>query len=75
MLLELGPVVRSVVPPQSELDARGFPYPPVSEMKVLGVYLDSRMALDEHFQMLLHKAQLRQGILARAAVASWDLDA
>ena len=75
MLLELGPVVRSVVPPQSELDARGFPYPPVSEMKVLGVYLDSRMALDEHFQMLSHKAQLRQGILARAAVASWDLDA
>ena len=52
----------------------GYPSPLGETVKVLGVYLDSHMTLDEHFRALMSKAQMRQGILARVARMTWGLD-
>ena len=42
-------------------------------MKVLGVWLDTHLALDDQFRSLLRKTKVRQGLLARVASSVWGL--
>ena len=43
-------------------------------MRALGLNLDSHITPDARFQALMSRAQLRRGILVRAARISWELD-
>ena len=57
-------------------DPLGAPYPfPLSDsLRVLGVTIDEYFALDEHFQSVLAKAPVRQGILHKVVNSSWGLE-
>ena len=63
-----------MLPPEETLEAEGFPYPLVDSMRVLGVQLDTYGSLDDQLLVILARAQVRQGLLARAAHSSWGLE-
>ena len=52
----------------------GFPYPAAESMRVLGLTVDMFFSLDEHYQEIINKAQMRQGILSRVARCKWGMD-
>ena len=57
-----------------DMACQGYPFPLQETVKVLGVILDNHMTLDEHYRVLMSKAQVRQGILTRVARMTWGLD-
>ena len=52
----------------------GFPFPMTATMRVLGVTLDPYLTLDAHYEGIIAKAQMRQGILSRVAGYKWGLE-
>ena len=61
--------------PEAEMNFwEGFPFPAVESMKVLGLTIDMFFALDDHYQEIVGKAQMRQGILSRVAKCKWGMD-
>ena len=51
-----------------------YPLPPSEERKVLGVLFDRSCSLDGHFYNLTHRAQVRQGVMAKVAQTRWGLE-
>ena len=62
------------MPSRQSIACQGYPFLQQETARVLGVLLDSHMTLDEHYKVLMSKAQVRQGILARVARMTWGLD-
>ena len=52
----------------------GFPFPVTSTLRVPGVTLDMCFNLDDHYQDVLIKAQMRHGVPAKVANAGRGLE-
>ena len=52
----------------------GYPFPLSTEMEILGITIDPWFTLDAHYQKMVAKAPVRQGILNRLAKARWGLE-
>ena len=52
----------------------GFPYPAAEYMETLGLTAVMHFALDDYYQDIVNRAQMRQGILSRVARCKWGMD-
>ena len=50
-----------------------FPYPAAGYMEIPGLTVDMHFALDDYYQDIVNKAQMRQGVLSRVARCEWGM--